>query len=258
MLAVQELLTREEGSPVAVEGFGSPGPYVFVCEHASNRLPTRLGHLGLDDDALSSHIAWDPGALAVARNMAKNLNSVLVHQRFSRLVYDCNRPPEAHDAMPVQSEIYTIPGNENLTQADRDLRTQSLYVPFRKQLADVLSERRRNGQKSILVTIHSFTPVYKGKHRSVEIGILHDSDQRLADCMLQVAMNNGLYVVQRNEPYGPKDGVTHTLKEHGLANGLLNVMIEVRNDLIQEETSQGVMADFLTGLLLKGMSALSP
>lgn len=96
---------------MAVEGLGSQGPYVFVCEHASNRLPSRLGDLGLDSDALNSHIAWDPGALAVARIMAKNLNSVLIHQRFSRLVYDCNRPPEALDAMPSVSEIYTIPGN---------------------------------------------------------------------------------------------------------------------------------------------------
>ena len=258
MLAVQELLTREEGNPVAVEGFGSKGPYVFVCEHASNRLPAHVGNLGLDEDALSSHIAWDPGALAVARIMAKNLNSVLIFQRFSRLVYDCNRPPEAPDAMPAVSEIYSIPGNENLSQADRDLRTNALYVPFKKQVAEVLSERRSRGQPSIIVTMHSFTPVYKGKHRDVEIGLLHDDDARLADRMLPVAMNSGMYVVQRNEPYGPKDGVTHTLKEHGLANGLLNVMIEVRNDLIQEETSQGVMADFLTGLLLKGMSALSP
>lgn len=114
------------------------------------------------------------------------------------------------------------------------------------------------GQQSILVTMHSFTPVYKGKHRDVEIGLLHDDDARLADRLLQVAMNSGLYVVQRNEPYGPKDGVTHTLKEHGLANGLLNVMIEVRNDLIREESGQGVMADFLTGLLLQGMLSLSP
>ena len=258
MLAVQELLTREEGNPVAVEGLGSQGPYVFVCEHASNRLPARLGNLGLDDDALMSHIAWDPGALAVARIMAKNLNSVLISQRFSRLVYDCNRPPEAPDSMPTLSEIYSIPGNENLSQADRDLRTNALYVPFRNQVADVLADRRGRGQPSILVTIHSFTPVYKGKHRAVEIGILHDDDTRLADRMLQVAMNSGLYVVQRNEPYGPKDGVTHTLKEHGLANGLLNVMIEVRNDLIREESGQGVMADFLTGLLLEGMTSLSP
>jgi predicted N-formylglutamate amidohydrolase len=257
MLAVQELLTQEEGSPVAVEGLGSQGPFVLVCEHASNRLPDRFGNLGLDEEALESHIAWDPGALAVARLMAKNLNSVLIFQRFSRLVYDCNRPPEAKDAMPSKSEIYTIPGNENLSQAERDLRTNALYVPFKKQIDEVLAERRRKGQQSILLTVHSFTPVYRGKHRAVEIGILHDQDTRLADSMLQKAMSNGLYVVQRNEPYGPKDGVTHTLKEHGLANGLLNVMIEVRNDLIQEESSQGVMADFLTGLLLEGMTSLS-
>ena len=257
MLALEELLTHEDGSPVAVEGLGSQGPFVFVCEHASNLMPSRLGDLGLDQKSLESHIAWDPGALAVARTMARSLNSMLVFQRFSRLVYDCNRPPEAPDAMPSVSEIYTIPGNGNLSVAERDLRTKAIYRPFQMQLADVIADRRHRGHQSILVTIHSFTPVYKGNHRSVEIGILHDEDARLADRMLNAARDNGLYDIRRNEPYGPKDGVTHTLKEHGLANGLLNVMIEVRNDLIREESGQGVMADFLTGLLLEGMTSLS-
>jgi predicted N-formylglutamate amidohydrolase len=258
MLAVQELLTQEDGDPVAIEGSGRPGPFVLVCEHASRTLPRRLGDLGLGKEALSSHIAWDPGALPVARHMAMSLNSVLIFQRFSRLVYDCNRPPDAFDAMPVKSEIYSIPGNENLSDADRALRTKALYAPFRAGLAGLLAERRRGGQPSVLITIHSFTPVYHGHRRTVEIGILHDDDARLADRMLHFAADNGLYKVMRNAPYGPKDGVTHTLKEHGLANGLLNVMIEVRNDLIQEETSQRVMADFLTGLLLESMTSLSP
>jgi predicted N-formylglutamate amidohydrolase len=257
MLAVQDLLTVEEGNPVAIEGQNASGSFVIVCEHASRRLPEKLGDLGLDAEALESHIAWDPGALSVAQTMARNLNSTLVYQRFSRLVYDCNRPPEAPDAMPVTSEIYTVPGNQDLTQADRDQRTKALYVPFRAALAEVLADRQSRGLPTVLVTVHSFTPVYRGKHRGVEIGILHDADTRLADNMLGAARDNGLYVVQRNEPYGPQHGVTHTLKEHGLANGLLNVMIEVRNDLIQDENSQGVMADFLTGLVLKGMMSLS-
>ena len=104
--------------------------------------------------------------------------------------------------------------------------------------------------------MHSFTPVYFGKPRAVEIGILHDADTRLADAMLAAAGEKSLYDTRRNEPYGPEDGVTHTLKEHGLANGLPNVMIEVRNDLIKDEAGQGVVADYLTGLLLKSLPAI--
>ncbi len=87
-------------------------PVLLVCEHASQRLPERIGSLGLSPDALSSHIAWDPGALAVCRLLSAALDATLVYQRFSRLVYDCNRPPEAESAMPQTSEIFAIPGNQ--------------------------------------------------------------------------------------------------------------------------------------------------
>ena len=89
----------------------------------------------------------------------------------------------------------------------------------------------------------------------MEVGILHDADSRLADGMLKAAEGSLLFDTRRNEHYGPDDGVTHTLKEHGLANGLLNVMIEVRNDLVKDEVGQGVVADYLTGLLLESLPA---
>jgi predicted N-formylglutamate amidohydrolase len=109
----------------------------------------------------------------------------------------------------------------------------------------------------MLVTVHSFTPVYFGKTRDVEVGILHDRDSRLADAMIARAdrMQTN-YVVRRNEPYGPADGVTHTLVEHGLANGLPNVMIEVRNDLLGDEDGQTAMAAFLTNLIKEGRAVL--
>jgi predicted N-formylglutamate amidohydrolase len=103
--------------------------------------------------------------------------------------------------------------------------------------------------------MHSFTPVYHGRERAVELGILHDDDSRLADRMLEVAAEAPLYRTERNQPYGPEDGVTHTLILHGLSNGLRNVMIEVRNDLIADDTGQGVMADYLKGLLQQSLDA---
>ncbi len=249
MLAQQGILTKADGDCVAVERPDGTSAVLLVCEHASRTLPERFGDLGLSAEALASHIAWDPGALPVARKIAAGLNATLVFQRFSRLIYDCNRPPESAGAMPETSEIYTIPGNQHLGEADRQARTEGLYIPFHDRIRELLKERTARGQKTVIVTIHSFTPIYNGKSRAVELGILHDEDSWLADRMLEAAAEAPLYRTERNQPYGPEDGVTHTLKLHGIANGLHNVMIEVRNDLIRDDVGQGVMADYLTGLL---------
>lgn len=251
------LLTQAEGDPVAIDNADGRGEFLFVCEHASRRLPERLGTLGLSKDALESHIAWDPGALAVARHLAERFDGTLIHQRFSRLAYDCNRPPESDAAMPAVSEIYEVPGNRAMSAAERRARVEEIYLPFRDAVARFVSERRAAGRRLILVTMHSFTPVYFGNPRTVEIGILHDADSRLADRMLKIATDGEVaYDIRRNEPYGPADGVTHSLVEYGVRNGLPNVMIEIRNDLIRDEISQRVMADYLEGLLAKSAAAL--
>lgn len=254
MEIIQGLLTAEEGSPVAVVNPAATGDVLLICEHASRILPRKLGTLGLSPDALESHIAWDPGALAVSERLSALLDATLVFQRFSRLAYDCNRPPEAPGAMPEVSEVYAIEGNRNLSQPERDARTHALYLPFHKAISDILDQRRAAGRETVIVTMHSFTPVYMGKARSVEIGILHDADSRIADAMLE-AGRGAKHDIRRNEPYGPADGVTHTLIKHGLARGLKNVMIEVRNDLIRDEDGQRVMADLLAALLGKALEA---
>lgn len=248
------LLSDTDGDPVSETNIGGRSEILLICEHASRRLPAALGSLGLSTDALHAHIAWDPGALAVAQIMSRQLDAALVFQNFSRLAYDCNRPPEAPDAMPAKSEIYDIPGNAGLSLAERQARTEAIYLPFKAAIAARITERKLQARETVLVTIHSFTPVYRGVARDVEIGILHDRDSRLADKMLERAEATGRYRVRRNEPYGPADGVTHTLKQHGLANGLLNVMIEVRNDLIRDEAGQEVVAGFLAGLIRESLA----
>lgn len=253
MLAQTDFLTERDGHPVAVENADGRSSVLLVCEHASLNMPSALGTLGLSQEALTSHIAWDPGALAVSRLMSKSLDATLIYQRFSRLVYDCNRPPESPEAIRDVSEVFRIPGNENLSSAEKFARAEALYFPFQNRIRDEIADRARRARPAVLVTIHSFTPVYFGKQRAVEIGILHDTDSRLADRMLSAAEDTKLYRVERNEPYGPADGVTHTLELHALPNGLLNVMIEVRNDLIEDEVGQRVVADFLTGLLQESL-----
>ncbi|MGV0910551.1 N-formylglutamate amidohydrolase [Martelella sp. FOR1707] len=241
------LLSARDGVPVAIERAESKSDIVLICEHASRRVPESLGDMGLSEELLKSHIAWDPGALAVAMMLSEALDATLIHQRFSRLAYDCNRPPEAKDAIPEISEIFEVPGNRGLGPVERAARADALYHPFHKAIDDLIVARQDVGRPPVIVTIHSFTPVYKGVSRDVEIGILHDSDSRLADCMLTKVA--GGYDVRRNEPYAPVDGVTHTLRRHALPRRLLNVMIEIRNDLIADAAGQAAAAGFIAGLL---------
>jgi predicted N-formylglutamate amidohydrolase len=219
---------------------------VLVCEHASSFIPASFDSLGLSPDLLDAHVVWDPGALGVARQLASRLDAALVAGTVSRLVYDCNRPPGAVDAMPTRSEVVDIPGNVGLTQAERDSRVKTYYTPFRTALSDQIARTNT----PIIVTVHSFTPTYHGAARAVEIGVLHDTDTRLADAMMQTAERHTQADVQRNQPYGSKDGVTHTLKEHAIPGGHLNVMLEIRNDLIQTAEAQIKMADMIATWLV--------
>ncbi len=228
---------------------------VLVCEHASNTVPPELAGLGMSAEGLRSHAAWDPGALAVSEAMSAELDAVLVASQVSRLVYDCNRPPEARDAIVTRSEVYDIPGNADLHAQARQERVDLVYRPFQDELRRVLAAHMP--RQPVLVTIHSFTRVYNGVERAVELGILCDHDARLADAMLAQASDFTTMDVRKNQPYGPEHGVTHTLIEHGLANGIANVMIEIRNDLIATPEQQRDVAQMLCALVAAGIDAVS-
>jgi predicted N-formylglutamate amidohydrolase len=179
--------------------------------------------------------------MAVARRLSERLNAPLVAAAVSRLIYDCNRPPEAPDAMPAQSEVFAIPGNADLSDADRAARIATYYAPFRDALSDTIAKL----SNPVIVTLHSFTPIYHGQSRAVEIGVLHDRDSRMADAMLDTAGAHTDALVLRNAPYGPEHGVTHTLREHAIAQGHMNVMLEIRNDLIRTPDEQTAVADMI-------------
>ncbi|MFS4580769.1 N-formylglutamate amidohydrolase [Phaeobacter sp. C3_T13_0] len=233
------------------------GNVLVLCEHASNHIPARYHGLGLSADDRASHAAWDPGALAVARGLSEALDAPLVASGVSRLVYDCNRPPEAASAMPAKSELIDVPGNRGLDTAAREERVRSVYAPFCEAVAQLIDARKASEQETVLITIHSFTPIYYGTHRSVEIGILHDDDTRMADAMLNATQALPHRKIERNEPYGPQDGVTHSLVLHGQNNGLASVMIEIRNDLLQSPQQEATMTDELLQLLRPALTSLA-
>ena len=233
---------------VRVSNPGGSSPFVFTCDHASNFLPAEFGTLGLPVEDLSRHIAWDPGALAVAGRIADTLHATLVETCVSRLVIDCNRPLDAPDLVPPVSETTAIPGNTGLSEKQRAARVDLAWRPFHETVAQVIEQRLARGQETRLVSVHSFTPVYKGRNRPWHIGIIHDDDRRLAAPLISALQRLSGVTVGVNEPYSPADRVYFTLERHARSRGIACAMIEIRNDEISGETGQRKWADLLTGI----------
>ncbi len=248
------LIGPDEG-PVfeMVEG---DGPFVIACEHASNRLPRALGSLGLPQADLERHIAWDPGAADLADGLAARLGADLLKQRFSRLAIDCNRSPELPDAITVLSEDTAIPGNLGLTAEARDNRVAAFWAPFHAALDRLIDARRRAERPTALVTVHSFTPVYRGVARPWHVGIISTDERGLADAVLAALRRDSTLVVGDNEPYSAKDNVDYTIRRHGRDRGLPHVMIEVRNDLLGAARDVDRWTELLGGALADGAAAL--
>jgi len=248
-----EILSGVEGPVARVLNPRGEGRAVLVCEHASRFIPASLKGLGLNEISARSHAAWDIGAMDLSVELMGALDAPFVYSRISRLAYDCNRPPERADAMPPKSEVFDIPGNALLTDTDRAARIEQIYDPFRQLLSDTLDAR---SEPPVMITLHSFTPVYNGERRSVELGILHDSDNRAAQALLRASEGAGLKTAL-NEPYSVTDGVTHTLREHAIKRDLPNVMIEVKNDLIDTPAGVNRIAGLLTPMLTQMISELT-
>ncbi|PSH64610.1 N-formylglutamate amidohydrolase [Phyllobacterium sophorae] len=237
-------------SPVRVSNPDGLGPFVILCDHASNYIPEGFGTLGLQPDDLQKHIAWDPGALGVSQVMSQMLDAPLVESCVSRLIIDCNRPLDAPDLVPSLSEVTTIPANVDLELAAKQQRIALSHIPYHAAIETLVRERASEGlPEPIYVAVHSYTPVYRGVERPWHIGIIHDDDDRVAAPLIAGLQALNQFNVGINEPYSPADRVYYTLERHASALGLPAVMIEIRNDLIttpQEEEAWGTM---LSGLL---------
>ncbi len=229
------------------------GRILLVCEHASNAFPAPWGDLGLTVDQQDAHIAWDPGALGLARALAQRLGAGLVHAPVSRLIYDLNRAPDQAAAMASRSEVFDIPGNHELNPAARVARTKAVYLTFHDALHAEVCHMLAQGTPPVLITIHSFTPVYHGQPRMTEFGVIHDADDRLARAIVDTAQDLTGLRVALNDPYSAADGVTHTLRLHATPYGLVNAMLEVRNDLLATPGQVQEMAALLAPVLAQSV-----
>src|SRR5581483_9788242 len=178
------LIAPDEPSPVTVERPQGRSSFVILVDHASARIPRRLGDLGVPPAELRRHIAWDIGALAVARLVAEALEATLVAQNYSRLVIDCNRDPKVPTSIPTLSELTEIPGNRDLSDVQRLARRRSIFDPYHDTISALLAQRIAAGRRTIVIAQHSMTDVFKGTRREMHAAVLYNRDPRFARLVL--------------------------------------------------------------------------
>lgn len=240
-------------TPVSVRNENGSSQIVLICEHASNHVPPHLDGLGLPPEKLTEHIAWDPGALGVAEKLSGLLDAPLVYANVSRLVLDINREPDHPGSIVKLSEATEIPGNTALSDVERSTRCAAVYEPFHAEVDRIIHWRKQ--RSPWVISIHSYTPVYKGAKRPWHVGILHNDDTRLSQQLLSALRQDPGLVVGDNEPYAPTDGVYHTIERHTAPFGFAGAMIEIRNDLISDNEGETDWASRFHRIL-KGMLTL--
>ena len=250
-------MSVEHRSPIVAENPEGTGPFVILCDHASNRIPDEYKSFGFADDALETHIAWDPGALAVSRRLSALLDAPLLWPDVSRLVIDCNRPIEASSLIAIESEGRPVAANRNLSDAQRAERIKRIHAPYHDAIDACLKRRLAGGVEPALVAVHSFTPVYFGKSRPWEVGIVFGEDRRLADNFIGGLQADPALTVGINQPYAPADQVYYTVERHAGPRGLAAAMIEIRNDEIDDAEGQRRWADRLADILIAAKPSLA-
>jgi predicted N-formylglutamate amidohydrolase len=244
-----QLLGGDDPPPATVLRPEGRSDFLLTADHAGRAIPRRLGTLGLADSELMRHIAWDIGIAGVTERLAEALDAAAILQNYSRLVIDCNRQPGLDSSIPTISELTAIPGNEDLSAAERDKRRREIFVPYHQRIEELLEMRRTTGRLAVLVAMHSFTPVFKSVARRVEVGILYNRDTRLAQIMLDLLRREGDLDVGDNQPYAVGDLSDYTVPVHGERRGLPHVEIEIRQDLIADAAGQAAWAARLARLL---------
>lgn len=206
---------------------------ILLCDHASNRVPEEFGGLGLRPAELSRHIAYDPGAASVTQALAARIGAPAVLSTFSRLVIDPNRGEDDPTLVMRLSDGTIVPGNAHVDGHEKRRRVARFHRPYHAAIAAEIDDRLAGGIVPALVSIHSFTPVWRSRPRMWQIGILWDCDRRLAAPLIVALAADSALNVGDNEPYtGALPG--DTLYRHGTRRGLSHALVELRQDLIAD------------------------
>jgi predicted N-formylglutamate amidohydrolase len=249
-------LDANDAPPFTVEHPDGSSPYVLTCDHASRRLPSRLDRLGLSEEALETHIAWDIGAAGVAHRLADALDAFLIMTNYSRLAIDCNRPPGSADSIVARSERTGIPGNRDVSGEEAEARATALFHPYHDRIRAELDARRERKRPAVLLALHSFTPAYHGVERPWHAGLLYGRDSRLGRVLLELLRADPGLNIGDNEPYAVSDRTDYAIPVHGERRGVPSAGLEIRQDLIADADGQDAWAARLAPLLERALAKL--
>lgn len=241
-----------------VTRYGDAPIFVFA-DHASNAIPDDFNDLGLPEDVLETHIAWDIGAGALATQIAEQLNGTLLTCTYSRLVIDPNRSLATKDLIPASSDQIPVPGNQMLSEAERKERIERLYVPYHKDLAASIDEFSQRAQPPFVVSIHSFTKRMMGsvEDRPWHVGLLWREDEPSAKTVIQWLNENTDWAIGSNEPYDARE-FNYSIDRHVGPRDLNHLTFEVRQDLLMnEESVQSVAAVLSEAIAHTAMEAIN-
>lgn len=249
-MPASRLLGPADPAPFTVHRVDGRSPFLLTCDHAGRAVPAALGDLGVPAAEWDRHIAWDIGAAGMARVIAEALDAWLICQTYSRLVIDCNRPLRAPGSIVSRSERTEVPGNRDLSAEAIDARRGEIFQPYHQRTVQELDRRAAAGQPTILVTVHSFTPVFMDDARAWELGVLYQRDARLARPLLEVMRADG-WCVGDNQPYAVSDATDYAIPVYGEQRGLPHVELEVRQDLIADADGQRAWGELMAAWLAR-------
>lgn len=232
----------QAGDPAPAKTINPEGdfPILLVCEHAGQGIPMVLGDLGLSRQHLDAHIGWDIGAAAVTRRLSVSLNATAVLQHYSRLVIDCNRPPNAEDSVPQVSDGIPIPAN--LKPRNKAQRIEEIFTPYQAKISNFLD----SGRFQAVVSIHSFTPVMQGIPRPWDIAFLYRKDRDTSSQLARfIETQYPGITIGHNEPYQAGETSDWFVPVHGEARGIAHSLIEIRNDHISDTRGQKKWANMI-------------
>jgi predicted N-formylglutamate amidohydrolase len=230
-----DLLGPHDPPPFSVLNPDGRAPVVLLCDHASNRVPAALGEIGLDEAARARHIAWDIGAAEVTRHLAGLLGAPALLSGYSRLVVDCNRAVDDPTAMRQISDGTIVPGNRGLDENARAQRAASCYWPYHSAVTATIERVAARGVVPAIISIHTCTPVMKDLERPWHIGVLSNTDRRMAELLIAELSRDSALCVGDNQPYSGLDPHGYSIETHALPAGRPNVLLEIRQDLVDTQ-----------------------
>jgi len=241
--------TPDWPDPVEVLNVAGTNDIVLTCEHASNHIPAEYAGLGLAPHELTRHIAWDIGVAAVTRELARRLDAPAFLGTYSRLLIDLNRPVDSPTSIPARSEATDIPGNIGIDDTEKNRRIERMFTPFHERIETLLDAREKQGRKSRIVGIHSFTPVFHGVQRPWHVGILYGQSKDYAEALMTELRRDPALVVDGNVPYIIDRLEDYAIPVHGEDRGYPAVLVEVRQDLLLSDAGVQEWTDRLYAAL---------